>query len=83
MRLFSGSLHESIGPLSSFAQNGYVYMVVDPVEKKFLVAEKLPGNSSCKQRAQVFMTKRKKGVDYVRRGIVCNSQNTWIESKKF
>lgn len=83
MRLFSGSLHESIGPLSSFSQNGYVYMVVDPVEKKFLIAEKLPANSSCRQRAQVFMTKRKKGVDYVRRGIVCNSQNKWIESKKF
>ena len=36
MRLFSGSLHESIGPLSSFSQNGYVYMIVDPIEKNFL-----------------------------------------------
>jgi hypothetical protein len=84
MRLFSGSLHESIGPLSSFTKDGMVYALVDPMHQRFLVAEPLKPNKKCESRVQVLMSQKKKVAKtshsklQFRHGLVCNGVNRWI-----
>ena len=81
MRLFSGSLHESIGPLSLYAQRtGRVYLVVDPTRKKFLAAEHSKGVNARKcpgGESRVYMSQKKKGATGIKLGKVCNGSNKW------
>jgi len=88
MRLFSGSQHESIGPLASFSSNKSTYLLVDPIQKRFLVAVPLKPTENCKDRALVLMDRRKSKtqngkkirVKYVSQGLVCNGKNKWVRS---
>ena len=89
MRLFSGSLYESIGPLSQYVKEGHVYAIVDPVLHRFLLATPIEPNDSCRHRAIVYLDRResvKQGSKrvkkrYVRKGMVCDGRNQWV--KKF
>ncbi|MGE0171388.1 MAG: cytochrome P460 family protein [Oligoflexales bacterium] len=88
MRLFSGSLYESIGPLSRFTESGNVYFLVDPVKKKFLIAEPMKPTSECAKLVHIYMDRRmtaKKGdkIDSnitIGKGVVCNGENKWVKS---
>ena len=85
MRLFSGSLYESIGPLAKYVkESGEVFMIVDPVKKRFLAAEKQSGpNTKCYAGgAVIYLSYYKKGKFSVKKGHVCNGENKWIGSKK-
>jgi hypothetical protein len=88
MRLFSGSLYESIGPLSRFTESGQVYFLVDPVKKKFLVAEPMKPTPECSKLVHIYMDRRmvnKKGdkidsTTTIGKGVVCNGENKWVKS---
>jgi hypothetical protein len=89
MRLFSGSLYESIGPLASFAEtSGQVYFLVDPVKKRFLLAERAKPTSECASPVNIYMDRRttyKKDGKVDSRisigvGQVCNGINKWVKS---
>lgn len=88
MRLFAGSLHESIGPLSTFSKNNSSYLLVDPIQKRFLAAQPLKPNADCKHRVMVLMDHKRTKKEgskkvraiYVRKGIVCDGKNKWVKS---
>ena len=85
MRLFSGSLYESIGPLAKYVnESGEVYLIVDPVKKRFLAAEKQSrSNSKCYMGgALLYLSYYKKGEFSVKRGHVCEGKNQWVGSTK-
>jgi hypothetical protein len=87
MRLFTGSLHESIAPLAKFTESKSYYLLTDPVEKRFIVAKQLKPTKKCKKRALVLMDKRKvKKVEgkktrqkMVIHGIVCNGKYKMVK----
>ncbi|MFK7826786.1 MAG: cytochrome P460 family protein [Oligoflexales bacterium] len=85
MRLFSGSLYESIGPLAKYVkESGDVYIIVDPVKKRFLAAEK-QGQANAKCYAggtQIYLSYYKNGQFSVKKGNVCNGKNEWVGSRK-
>lgn len=83
MRLFTGSLHEGIGPLSRYAsQTGKAYAIIDPVSKKFLMAEKSsdlqPTCKGGKQGVKIYLSTISKGKPQVKTGLVCSGKNKWI-----
>lgn len=85
MRLFSGSLYESIGPLAKYVkQSVNVYLIVDPVKKRFLAAEKQTRtNKRCYAGGtDIYLSYMKKGELSVKRGHVCDGKNQWIGSTR-
>ncbi len=88
MRLFSGSLHESIGPLARFTESKELYLLSDPIQKRFLLAQHLPSQDGCKSRAKVIMIRSKKQLVAGERkrlkvlstGTVCDGSNRWVKS---
>lgn len=57
MDLFSGSINESIGPLSRFASEANtVYALWDEAHAQFVVAAPLPSSVRCRARARLAMT---------------------------
>ena len=85
MRLFSGSLYESIGPLAKFAEGGSIFFLVDPINKRFLIAEPMKPTKECRNLTNILMDRRtivKKGDKVENRisigkGTVCNGENKW------
>ncbi len=88
MRLFSGSLHESIGPLSTYSKDNSAFLLVDPLKKRFLTVQSMKPTEDCKKRTLVLMDQKrvskksgkKKAVRYVKHGIVCDGKNKWVKS---
>ncbi len=53
MRLFEGSLDESVGVLARYAARGTeVYALWDDVSNRFLVERALPSTEACRTRVQ-------------------------------
>ena len=85
MRLFSGSLYESIGPLAKYVnESGDVFLIVDPVKKRFLAAEKQtrPSSKCYAGGTLIYLSYYKKGEFSAKRGHVCNGKNQWVGSTK-
>lgn len=90
MRLFTGSLYESIGPVSRFASQDSPYLLVDPIAKRFLIATRLESTSKCKSHVLIFADRRKiltrngntSTQRYLGKGIVCNGKNHWEKSEE-
>ena len=79
MPLFSGSLFESVGPLSTYAsQRGTTFLLIDERNGYYLVAKPIPANEACKSRVLMAM-KNKLNVKtlYTRTGLVCDGVLTW------
>ena len=82
MRLFSGSLYESIGPLTSYVnKTNKTYAIVDPISKQFLIAEKSKNQiNQCDGDAIIIhLSIKRKGMDKIRQGFVCKGKNKWVK----
>ncbi len=84
MRMFTGSVRESITPLIQFAQDGKVYVLVDPDTKNFLVVEPTAPADGCRKQAYVYIRKRTGDIRapkvknlLLARGTVCDGTNKW------
>ena len=83
MRLFSGSLYESIGPLYSYvSQTGLPFAIIDPVGRRFLAAELLqsPKMACSTDVVKVYLSFKTKGEAKIKQGLVCNGKNRWVKT---
>ena len=93
MRLFTGSLFENIGPLASMVKSDKkTYMVFDPNEKRFIVAQPLKSSASCKSRVLYMMDGRKskktkdgrvRATRYLRKGVLCDGKKAKVKKSPF
>ena len=93
MRLFTGSLFENIGPMASLVKSDKkTYMVFDPNEKRFIIAQPLKSTASCKSRVLYFMDGRKskktkdnrvRATRYLRKGLLCDGKKAKVKKTPF
>lgn len=84
MRLFSGSLSESIAPLAKYVQSGKAYAMIDPIGKRFLLVERTtkPISKCGRTGARVYLNLKKNGDWRLKEGLVCEGYKRWLSSKK-